>query len=106
MAMYRYCYRVIASLSLLINALAGGRLYETICARAWRLRSEDRLYHGIYKDQKELPYYIFDGGRTYKHNILCRMWYTSTIMLTDVFEKGHCRKAAFVYRKLINNKQE
>ena len=63
----KYLYWVFATLSMFVNALFAGRPYETVCARAWRKR--------------------------HSPNVLTRRWARATIILTEIFDKDHCRKA-------------
>lgn len=65
-----YWFRLLVTASIFINVLFGGRMYESLCARAYR----KRLMH---------------------HEGIGRIWADSTIWLMDLLEKGHCRKAYY-----------
>lgn len=88
-SIYKYIFWVLAHLSLFINALAGGRPYESVCARAWRTYEYyggSHLHWGTLDSDGTLRlYYMF--GR------IAKFWAWSTIHLTELFERDHCKKA-------------
>lgn len=69
-----YWFRLFVAASLLLNAIFGGRMYESVCARAWRVRRATGVVG---------------------------WWSTLTIDLMDLLEKDHCKKSAEYYNKLI-----
>ena len=57
---------------MLINGIFGGKPYESICARAWRIYSEE-----LYID----------------HILIVHIWAEFTVKFCDKIEKNHCENA-------------
>ncbi len=70
-----YWFRLFVAFSLLFCAIGGGRMYESACAAAWRLRKSP--------------------------NWVKRTWANITIPLMNVFEEDHCKKACEYYNRRI-----
>ena len=64
-------FTVFVAVSCLLNALFGGRMYESLCARAWR-------------------------GRDWKYGY----WHRMTVWFMDRIEIGHCEIAARHHEQL------
>jgi len=68
-----YWFKLFVALSILVNAIFGGQMYESACAKAWRMRH----YGG------------FRG-----------LWAVITIWLMNFFERDHCRKSEIAYKRI------
>ena len=69
-----YWFRMSVAVSLLLAALFGCPLYESVCAAAWRLRNTDGFV-----------------GR----------WASITVWLMDLLEKDHCLNGYVIHQKLM-----
>lgn len=70
-----YAFRLFVALSLVLCAIFGGRVYESACAAAWRLRYSKDWY----------KYY----------------WANTTIWLMELLEPAHCYKSWLWYQKVL-----
>ena len=61
-----YWFKVFVALTLLLASLFGARMYESVCAAAWRLK--------------------YAGG-------IKGLWANITIWLMDFLEEDHCKRA-------------
>ena len=68
-----YLFNLFVALSLLINAIFGGEMYESACAKAWRMRDEPGI-----------------NGK----------WARLTVWFMNLFEKDHCRKSDVAFRRI------
>ncbi len=66
-----YLFRVMVALSLLLCAIFGGRMYESVCAAAWRLQDSE--------------------------NPITWLWANFTVRMMNLFERDHCKKSARYY---------